>query len=1154
MSEKKYGTPYTISQCQVIEHRGRDMLVSASAGTGKTTVMIERIAQLLESGADISEIVVVTFTNLAAAEMKNRLAIKLAAKRDNKHIIDQLERIDSANICTLHSFCGELLRNYFYVVDIDPSYTILDGNLTANLQQAAMDEVFSQYFDEQDEVFNQVYQIFSTRRQQSNFYNVLYQLYNFSRCIADFNGWYQSKRDNLLNLGEGSPVITILFDDLKRNVEYYKSAFAQQAETARQSGLPIADFIQQNVDSLSAVRTDSYEHALFDLYKLQLVKLPRKAPANSKAAAMRSDLEKEVEDTVRDNFGKIAKNYQEKFAKKISNLCRGLDMQALREQTLHTVAQLDKLVEIINRFDKIYYGLKKDRGGLDFNDLEHLTVEILNDDESYQAIRERCKYIFVDEYQDTNPIQEAIVAKLASPNNLFMVGDVKQSIYGFRGCEPNIFADKEKRFEQSDVGEVIRLNDNFRSNADILDFVNLVFSGIMTEEFGKVNYQQDAQLKGANPPTLTQTPSVRIDFVTPNSADKEETEEAEDDIDVYDITNDTETTTVNKEVALVVKRIKQYVGMRYVDNKGDERVISYGDIVILLRTFKDKAVSLYNALITANIPVVANFNLDGYASKEIRDLINLMRVLDNPYNDVYLVGVCLSCFGGFTESELGLIRLNNSERMPFYDRLTQYAEEGGDKAIADKAVKLLKLLNELRFYASSASVSEVVLQTLRLTQYQLYVQGLPNSGLRLRKMYNFIDDVKDATYAQSIDRFLSYIDESEENPLSDSVGSANAVRMMTMHASKGLEFPIVVIPDLEHQFKRDDNALDCNFDMGIAMDYYDFASMTYAPTLASTAYGMLNLVKSNEEQMRLLYVAMTRAKYALNLVATASEKQINGVCNPPQRANSHLDWILYFVKQNCKLIFAPNSDNIFKDDKLEINAFSEVKEDAAEADNTDKLLNQETDEQAVLEKLQYVYPYAAQRDMPSKVVSSALDKAYINVHEQAETTFVQDDDRNFVGTAYHKVYQYADYDSDVEQIRQTIASLVANEQIEQRFADKLDVDLIYNTLHNPKLREIMASGTVYHEMPFMLYAPYNQVAGDGKYSDEVMLQGVIDLLVISGDKATVVDFKYTAHSDRVKQNYTAQLNSYKLAVEKICGIQNVECYVLSIADNKLIKM
>ena len=535
MSDRKYSSPYTDEQLRVIQSRERDLLVSASAGTGKTTVMIERIAELLETTADISEIVVVTFTNLAAAEMKNRLALKLAQKRGDKRIIDQLERIDSANICTLHSFCGELLRNYFYVADIDPSYTILDANVTSGLRTAAMDEVFNGYFDEHDAVSDDVYRIFATNRKQTNFYNVLFSLYDFSRCIPDFDSWYREKRNNLLDLEEGGVVFSVLLDDLSANVRYFHDAFHSLAQTARDEGLDIADAIEYNVNALAAVRLDSYEHALYDTYKLSLSALGRKKTAG------KSELQLDIENDVRDKFKTVYKLYQDKVAKKVSNLCRGLDIATLRNQTVQTVAQLDKLVEIIGKFDKTYFAMKKERGGVDFNDLEHLALTILNDDDAYRAIKSTCKYVFVDEYQDTNPVQEAIVARLASKDRLFMVGDVKQSIYGFRGCEPGIFADKEKRYEQDGSGEVVRLNRNFRSNADILEFVNSVFSGIMTEDFGKVDYRRDACLVGSNKPTLTQTPSVRIDFVSPKPVGG--SDEQDEDLDVYDITDDAETST-----------------------------------------------------------------------------------------------------------------------------------------------------------------------------------------------------------------------------------------------------------------------------------------------------------------------------------------------------------------------------------------------------------------------------------------------------------------------------------------------------------------------------------------------------------------------------------------------------------------------------------
>lgn len=1132
MSEKR---TYTKSQQNVIDFRGQNMLVSASAGTGKTTVMIERILSLLAEGVDVSEIVVVTFTNLAAAEMKNRLAVKLAERKNDKKLLEQLERLDSANISTLHSFCSELLRNYFYVVDIDPSFTILDNNLVKTLQKNAMDEVFLQYLSEKDIIFKKVYKIFSKARQESNFKNVLFDIYGFSRCIENFAEWYKSKRSNLTEYSEENPLIATIFNDVKQNVEYCGKNMRSLYERSANEGLKFADVFKVNAELLDGVRLDNLEHALFDLYKLSFNRIP------NRSKKIDYGVYKEIEEQIRRDYADVTKDYDD-FVKKYNVVCRGERLETLWKETQSTVELLDKLVEIISRFDETYFRMKKERGGVDFNDLEHLTLKLLSDEETLADIRERYKLIFVDEYQDTNPIQEAIISKLSAGNNLFMVGDVKQSIYGFRGCEPSIFVDKYCRFKSNDEGHAEELNDNFRSNSEILDFVNDVFAVIMTEDFGKVDYRKDAQLRGAAKPVL-KTPSTRIDFLVSAAREKKEITE------VYDITADPEQDDGVKQGELIARRIKEYVGTEY--KTGDiTRRLSYGDIVILMRSLTNKAADIYNVLVSHNIPVVANFKTDSYSTKEVKDLINLLRAIDNPYNDIYIVGVCLSPFGNLTESELGVIRLDTEGRVPFYDRLTEYYEKGNDETIVSKISAMFSVIDQLRFYSRSATVSEVVLRALQLTQYHLYVQGLPNSGLRLKKLYSFIDSVQDAAYAQSVDKFLAYIDEAEDNRVEEGAGQTNAVRIMTMHASKGLEFPVVIIAGIETQFRFDNPEVERSFDLGLAMKYYNFSTMKYSPTLSVTACGLFNRTKNREEEMRLLYVAMTRAKYALYIVGTVTDKQLTSIAKSPSKAMSHLDWLLTVVKS------AYNTARSITDNKLEINVIERLTEENSEQSVSENMCPQITDVQAVIGQLNYRYPFADQQDMPSKVVSSALDKDYIyrDVSEAQVTPALNDNnDRNYVGAAYHKVYQFVNYKADREEIVKTIDNLVANGIIEHRFADKLDVNLIYDTLNNPKLTELLKTGNVYHELPFMLYVPYNEAAKDERYSDKVILQGVIDLLVVDGDRATVIDFKYTSHSDNVKENYSAQLNSYRLAVERICGITDVSCYVLSIADNKLIK-
>ena len=471
----------------------------------------------------------------------------------------------------------------------------------------------------------------------------------------------------------------------------------------------------------------------------------------------------------------------------------------------------------------------------------------------------------------------------------------------------------------------------------------------------------------------------------------------------------------------------------------------------------------------------------------------------------------------------------------------------GDAAIAAKIDKFLTFLDNVRFFARSASVCDTVLKVIELTDYALSVQGLPNGTLRLNKLYSFVDGLRGASYAQSLDRFLSYVDETDEQN-AETQSSANAVRIMTMHASKGLEFPVVIAAGLEAKFNFDRYAVKTNSRLGVAMNYYDFLSMQSAPTVGAFACELVNQNRQREEEMRLLYVTMTRAEFALDLVATVDEDRMSQLPGQPSRAMCHFDWLhraLYYKYSGTKSV-----------NGVEINVITDVV--AANRAAQNNLCEQTEGVEEVRRKLSYVYPYLNEASMPSKVVSSALDDEYLDVTEEPQPKrVINADERNETGTAYHKVYQYVSLDADKDGIRECIDALVNDGKIERHVADKLNVQLIYDTLRNEQFRSLSEVGKVYHEVPFMLYAPYNELfIGESHphYRDQVMLQGVIDLLVVGDGKAVVIDFKYTSRSDLVQQRYRAQLNSYRMAVERICGIKDIDCYVLSIADNTLIKM
>lgn len=1126
---------YTPQQQSVIDYRGGNMLVSASAGTGKTTVMIERIAALIADGADVSELAVVTFTNLAAAEMKKRLADKLAEDRQNKRTVEQLERIDNASISTLHSFCSELLRNWFYVVDIDPAFAILDDLTVSTLQKQALDDVFREYFKAGDQEFWRVYRIFSTHRSEENFKKTLFGLYGFARCLENFDAWYAERRQNFLEKSDGNPVIGTILADIRQTTEYCEKQLRTLAERSTAEGLTqFAEVFLRNADVLASCDKTDLQAAMFFVAKLSPISLPKRGDKDYGADNI-------TEERVRGDFDEIRRELTT-LKDKYGRLCRGLTLDVLWEETRKATQVTDKLVEILARFDAAYFALKKQRGGLDFNDLEHLTLQILNDADAAKQIRERYKYVFVDEYQDINPVQEGIIAKLSQGAQVFFVGDVKQSIYGFRGCEPTIFLQKYQSYKNDGQGKVEELNANFRSNNEILRFVNEVFCNVMTQDFGKVDYRNDAQLNGVKAPSLN-VPSVQIDFVVKGEKEKREITE------IYDVTKDEEEQDFATQGNLIAQKVSGFVGLPYVDKNGRTKHVGYGDIVILMRSLKDKAVDIYNALVEHNIPVTASFKTAGYANKEVRDVITLLRVIDNPYCDVYAVGLCLSPMGGFNESQLAEIKIATQDKshVPFCLRMKTFIERRPTSELANNVSALLRLLEELRFYSYGATVDELVLKILEKTNFHLYVQGLPNGALRLRKLYAFVDGLKGASYAQSVDKFLAYLDETENTRIDEGLVSTDAVRIMTMHASKGLEFPVVILAGLETRFVVDHPSVERNADLGLAARYYDFSTMRVASTLGTTACGMFNRTKQQEEEMRLLYVAMTRAEFVLDIVGTVSKKQLEStLVKHPTAANSHLDWILSSLKiKYGNFLQAKTTEQISTVQQKHHQSVAEQ----------NLLCDQDTDADKLERALGWVYPYKAQTEMPSKIVSSALDKEYLDVDDtRADFVLEDNSDRNFVGTAYHKVYQYVNYDADEDEIRHTIEFLVNNYKIDKEYADKLKVDTIYKTLNNADLRKLMVQGKVYHELPFMLYVPYDEVAVDKRFSDQVMLQGVIDLLVLGKDSATVVDFKYTSHSDLVRKNYQAQLASYRLAVRKICKIDDVKCYVLSIDDNKLIDM
>lgn len=1110
---------YTPQQSQVIDSRGKNMLVSASAGTGKTYVMVERIADLLIKGeVDLDRILVVTFTNFAAAQMKQKLRAKMAESQKSESIAYQLEKIDLCSISTIHSFCLEVLRNYFYVVDVDPAFAVTDKNQANIYKDRAFEEITLRYATSNDETYKKLYHLFNTTRDESNLKNEVYSLHDFSKSTGNFAEWYSQVRTN--------------YDYSNRNVfaeEYsasfiaesndYASAFCEYAQTAKQkfNSRVLAEFCSAVESELKVNPSNTIE----DNYRLLQKKV--EYPTYSKQAKIPPD------GCDQDAFEKLCKEINAFYSKAKASRngfaanVEFFNLPLQKERAEKTLVLLDKFIEIVNAFDESYSKIKRERSVLDFNDLEHLALEVMKDETALSELKQRYQLIFVDEYQDVNGVQEKIISTLAGDKNLFFVGDVKQSIYGFRESNPDIFAAKAVIYGKDADSEVIRLNTNFRSDNRILAKVNEIFNVCMTKDFGNCDYKGTSQISSNFTDDKILCP---FEVESCEKVISDEDGETQTEItDIYDIASAVNVSRQSGQSAAVVAKIRQLVGTQMEIN-GVTRNVEYKDITILVRTVKKQTLEIYRQLIAANIPV--DFSLESSEkNKEILDLTNFLRVLDNPYNDIYLAGTCLSHFGQLNEEELAQIRIEEKADA-LYDCLVSYsAKENGAKA-----KRILQTIEEYQKLAFAFPVDKLLQKLIIDTKYNLYVLSLPNGQLRCERMYQTVQNCYGKPYAQSVAKYLQYVDVYEEGQ--SAAGNTDGVKIITFHKSKGLEFPIVIAANLDHTRPPNKCKISRNFNLGIALNDYDFSTQTYYDSLPKRVIENRNALESNQEELRLLYVLLTRAqKYFYAIVP-----ECNGIIKKPKYASSLKDWLWYCYGKGI----------------LEIKPFVGGK---SSEDNIPVTVAQNTDKDAFESALSYRYPYEKYIDTPQKVAASKLkelfaDEEEISVYSVRDLVEVKTDmNATYVGTAYHKVFEVLPLFATQSQVDAAIKELTEKGIIPPTVA--VDASAVYNCLHNADLNAV-CKGEIHHEIKFMLRAPYNTLVTDSDNDENVTLQGVIDLMVISGNTASVIDFKYTRHPETIVEKYTPQLSAYVTAVRKILKCDNVSGYVMSVIDNTLIKL
>ena len=942
------GVSWTTEQQQVIDLRNRNILVSAAAGSGKTAVLVERIVKIITDKnhpVDIDHLLIVTFTNAAAAEMRERIGNAIEKALDeqpgNEHLLRQLTLIHNAQITTIDSFCLYVVRNHFHEIDLEPNFRIGDEGELKLLREDVLGRVLEQNYEEPSEAFSDFVEGYASGRTDAALNEMILQLYEFSRSypwpekwLDSFVGAYRIETREELDRAEWlAPLTENICFVLKDCEQLLKQALA----------------ITQQDDG-----PDMYEKAVqSDLEKYE--GLSRLTSFCELSGAL-SDIKYDRLASSRGFEGdpdklELVKSLREQAKDVVKKLCRQYffcSPEMMIEQLERTEPMLEEVVRLTKQFADEFAAAKRRKNLVDFHDVEHFALQILVDEETEKAkktaeeFRDTFEEIMIDEYQDSNEVQETLLRSISreerGENNIFMVGDVKQSIYRFRLARPELFMKKYDSYSlEESTTQRIDLHKNFRSREEVLTCTNDIFYKIMVRSLGNVEYDAEAALyPGASYP-------VSADF-TPEILLADSNDELLEDTELSD--------KKTLEAKIVAEEIRHLMKTQPVTDKatGELRAARYSDIVILLRSLSGWADSLVEVLNGNGIPAHTVSSTGYFSTVEVQTVLSMLRLLDNPRQDIPMAAVLRSPMAGLTDEELAVLRLEDGS-VPFHEAVLELAEglyeEDGQKEISDseadseadqkqgrnadgkkeddiettahrKLLKFYKKYRQLRQLVPDTPIHELIEIILRETGYGHYVAAMPAGSRRTANLNMLLEKAAayEKTSYKGLFHFVRYIDELQKYDVdfgeADMVGeNEDVVRIMSIHKSKGLEFPIVIVSGMGKNFNKQDtrSKMVLHPELGIGLDYMDGKKRIKSPTIAKKAIAKQIELENLGEELRVLYVALTRAKEKLILTGTlkdAAEKlefyrqqaNLSKAADRPlsyltrEGASGYLDWIL----------------------------------------------------------------------------------------------------------------------------------------------------------------------------------------------------------------------------------------------------------------------
>ena len=1080
----------------ILESNSKNELVSAGAGSGKTTIMIQKIADmLLKEKVDVDSLLVVTFTVLAAQEMKDRLIEKMSEElasneQDAEYIANLIEKIKTASIDTIDGFSSKTIKKYFYNLEISPNIEIISDSTRDYYLTKAMKKTIDDFSKQTDKI-NLMIDLFGGKQRNtkpieesilSTYYNVV--------NLQDYDSFLTKAYNEYINGVESERVVNdALCARVENLLKKLKGNYSNQtSEVQKKINAYVGEL--EDINPFLSLKTN-----LSFLKNVNIENFSRKE--------------------VKDSESLIEVNAQIKRFNEFKNKLEEMGIDENFDIKNEKVAEiLSIFIDLVQNFIKNYNFLKEKNNLIDFNDLNRLMLKLLDNDEIRLQLQQKYKYIFIDEYQDVNPLQDGLMSKLVGVDTkLFMVGDVKQSIYGFRGASPEWFLEKYNTFKQNqNKGEAFDMNVNFRSSPIILNFINQVFSKLMTKRQADIDYLSDCIID----PKRTDIVDDKVKILLVN-----EEKEKVSATGVYSVKNSAqaeEVDTTKKEAMLVSNIITQLINTDFYDAKLKKiRKLTYKDIAILSRSEKDSSAQvLIEHLKSQAIPLNLTNKLEVKENECIRLILSILKCVVRTADDVDY----LATFMAITDMDIDeFISIRNAE-VSLFENLLANEQLSNVKAGFD-------CLNDIKNKSYTSSNAELIKYILDDKKLRYTILRKPEGQKELNVLEEFVNKLSQTENNLNLAEFIEVVESNVSNG-GDFASNDNedSVTLQTIHKSKGLEYPVVILYNAGKQFQyiNEHDGINFNADIGLGMDYFDIANRIKTYSLTKYAIRLKNLEKGYKEELRLLYVALTRAKNKLFITGSYNKKILE---EKSVNKTSYLNMIL-----DCFIDNVSGEHNEFEFSTIDFIDNIEV----LQSDRQDKYSSVD------ISDIEFEYSQSNKFKIPFKNTVTGINSQKSEENKfvtkewiTAKSQYNASEDRALIGTHYHKALELLDLTKEYT-----------------KNTDFEDVD--YNKIrkaHEVLHKLVDGAVSIHKESDFMMYVPYNEIV-ESDVKDKVLVQGVVDLIIEKENSVDIVDYKFSKLSAKtLKEKYGEQLLLYKKAVESAFNKKVEHMYIYSIDKGEL---